>query len=102
PYAEHAMATPDRHDALPISLAQAQANPGKPWKRLDDLNALPGQGQHDWRKWIDEALTQGKLQLYFQAVAACSDTGQLLHRKVLADRKSTRLNSSHVKISYAV
>src|SRR5690606_11648549 len=50
----------------------------------DDFNALPGQGQHDWRKWIDEALTQGKLQLYFQAVAACSDTGQLLHRKVLA------------------
>lgn len=66
------------------ALAQAQANPGKPWERLDDFNALPGQGQHDWRKWIDEALTQGKLQLYFQPVATCADTRQLLHRKVLA------------------
>ena len=66
------------------ALAQAQSAPGKPWERLDDFNALPGQGLHDWRQWIDEALSQSKLQLYFQPVAQCADTQQILHRKVLA------------------
>src|SRR5690606_41840561 len=29
-------------------------------------------------------------------------SSKILHNKILEDRKSTRLNSSHVKISYAV
>ncbi|MBB2494943.1 cyclic di-GMP receptor LapD [Aquipseudomonas ullengensis] len=66
------------------ALAQAQSHPAKPWERLDDYNALPGQGLHDWRKWIDEALSQSKLQLYFQPVAQCTDRTQILHQKVLA------------------
>ncbi|MFG0379558.1 cyclic di-GMP receptor LapD [Pseudomonas sp. zbq_18] len=66
------------------ALAQAQAHPGKPWERVDDFNALAGQGQHDWRKWIDEALNQAKLQLYFQPVVNCTERGQVIHQKVLA------------------
>jgi len=66
------------------ALAQAQSNPSRPWERLDDYDALPTLGLHDWRAWIDEALNQGKLQLYFQPVARCSDIQQVLHQKVLA------------------
>ncbi|SIQ32906.1 cyclic di-GMP receptor LapD [Aquipseudomonas alcaligenes] len=66
------------------ALAQAQSHPEKPWERLDDYNASGGQGLHDWRRWIDDALNQGMLQLYFQPVATCADTGRVLHQKVLA------------------
>lgn len=66
------------------ALAQAQSNAGKPWERLDDFTASNNQGLHDWRKWIDEALSQGKLQLYFQPVTLCAERSQVLHRKVLA------------------
>jgi len=66
------------------ALAQAQSNPNKPWERLDDYDALPNQGLHDWRAWIDEALNKGKLQLYFQPVVRCAEVRQVLHQKVLA------------------
>lgn len=66
------------------ALAQAQSNANKTWERLDDFNATNGQGLHEWRRWIDDALNQSMLQLYFQPVAACADTSRLLHRKVLA------------------
>jgi len=66
------------------ALAQAQSSAGKPWERLDDFSASNGHGTHDWRRWIDEALEQSKLQLYFQPVAPCAEPGQVLHRKVLA------------------
>ena len=64
------------------ALAQAQGNNGKTWARLDD-SALDVNGQ-DWRGWIDEALQKGKLKLFFQPVANCSDTTVLLHHKALA------------------
>ncbi|HSC83061.1 MAG TPA: EAL domain-containing protein [Pseudomonas sp.] len=66
------------------ALAQAQSNAGKPWERLDDFTASNGNGLHDWRKWIDEALSQSKLQLYFQPVARCAERSEVLHQKVLA------------------
>ncbi|MDP3815121.1 cyclic di-GMP receptor LapD [Pseudomonas sp.] len=66
------------------ALAQAQNDPSRDWVRLDDYNAQPTQGLHDWRAWIDDALNRGKLQLYFQPVTQCADRGQLLHQKVLA------------------
>ena len=65
------------------ALAQAQSNAARCWERLDDFTAQSGQGLHDWRGWIDEALNQGKLQLYSQPVVACV-SGKLLQRKVLA------------------
>ncbi|AVO55180.1 cyclic di-GMP receptor LapD [Ectopseudomonas mendocina] len=65
------------------ALAQAQSNAARCWERLDDFTAQNGQGLHDWRGWIDDALNQGKLQLYFQPVVECV-SGKLLQRKVLA------------------
>ncbi|MFZ3152378.1 cyclic di-GMP receptor LapD [Pseudomonas sp.] len=66
------------------ALAQAQNDPSRHWVRLDDYNAQPTQGLHDWRTWIDDALNTRKLQLYFQPVTQCTDRHQLLHHKVLA------------------
>ncbi len=65
------------------ALAQAQSNATRSWERLDDFTAQSGQGLHDWRGWINDALNQGKLQLYFQPVVECV-SGRLLQRKVLA------------------
>ncbi|MDH1623809.1 EAL domain-containing protein [Pseudomonas chengduensis] len=65
------------------ALAQAQSHSDRCWERLDDFTTRPTQGLHDWRGWIDDALTQGKLQLYFQPVAECA-AGTLMQHKVLA------------------
>ncbi len=65
------------------ALAQAQSNTDRCWERLDDFTTQTTQGLHDWRGWIDDALNQGKLQLYFQPVVECV-SGRLLQRKVLA------------------
>ncbi|WP_298188039.1 cyclic di-GMP receptor LapD [uncultured Pseudomonas sp.] len=66
------------------ALAQTQNDPSRHWVRLDDYQAQATQGLHDWRTWIDDALNQRKLQLYFQPVMQCTDRNQLLHHKVLA------------------
>ena len=66
------------------ALAQTQNDPSRHWVRLDDYNAQATQSLHDWRTWIDDALNQRKLQLYFQPVVQCADRNQLLHHKVLA------------------
>ncbi|MBN7118991.1 DeoR family transcriptional regulator [Pseudomonas oleovorans] len=65
------------------ALAQAQSNTDRCWERLDDFTTQATQGLHDWRGWIDDALSLGRLQLYFQPVAECA-TGRLMQHKVLA------------------
>src|SRR6266699_4906304 len=47
-----------------------------------------------------QAATAGKLDANFQPFTFNVQTAT--NRQMLADRKSTRLNSSHVRISYAV
>lgn len=69
---------------LDQALAQAQQHPERPWALLQDFAAGPSQPQHDWRAWIDDALSNGKLKLYFQPVVQCADTSEVLHHKVLA------------------
>ncbi|MCY1276196.1 diguanylate cyclase (GGDEF) domain protein [compost metagenome] len=66
------------------ALAQAAQGSDRPWVRLDDFDAAPGQSLHDWRAWIDDALNQGKLRLFFQPVSLCANTAETLHHKVLA------------------
>lgn len=66
------------------ALTQAAQSPGRPWQRLDDYEAAPGQSLHDWRGWLDDALSKGKLRLYFQPVSLCSAPTETLHHKVLA------------------
>ncbi|MHC8342866.1 cyclic di-GMP receptor LapD [Pseudomonas sp. RT6P73] len=69
---------------LDQALAQAQQHPERPWVHLARSDTSMNHTQHDWRTWIDDALTHGKMQLYFQPVVQCADTSQVLHHKVLA------------------
>lgn len=69
---------------LDQALTQAQQHPERPWVQLQQSDNPPNHTQHDWRSWIDDALTHGKMQLYFQPVVQCADTSQVLHHKVLA------------------
>jgi diguanylate cyclase (GGDEF)-like protein len=68
------------------ALAQAQAQSGlsHSWARLDDTANQTGTTPQEWRAWIDDALTRHKLKLYFQPVATCTDSGKVIHQKVLA------------------
>src|SRR5690554_7186304 len=54
-------------------------------------------------KWFDDARTAGILEPNAMSLATTgSDQMPDLRTVLLKDRKSTRLNSSHVRISYAV
>ncbi|HEF4759321.1 TPA: EAL domain-containing protein [Pseudomonas putida] len=83
---------------LDQALTEARQTPERPWVQLSHGESVPNQSQHDWRLWIDDALTQGKLQLYFQPVVQCADTSQVLHHKVLArllDPQGQAIAASH-------
>lgn len=77
---------PARHvlHQLDQALAEARQHPERPWAVLGRSDNAPTQAQQHWHAWIDDALTEGKLQLYFQPVVQCADTRQVLHHKVLA------------------
>ena len=66
------------------ALAQAQSSSDRSWQRLDDFTPPSSQGLHNWRTWLDDALNQSKLQLYFQPVVECANRERLLQHKVLA------------------
>src|SRR5690606_41498458 len=90
------------HDALPIWLCQLyQINqnrrntPGIPETPL--LRPVIDRGEGSER--VQERMH--RIQLLGRMRQALHDVGGALGR-VAVDRKSTRLNSSHVKISYAV
>src|SRR5690606_40200440 len=88
-------------DALPISPAGADPSLHAPDPDRSDqasLRGLSGQGPR-----VAGAERLGRLVAPAPGVrSASAGHGSFLpHQKVL-DRKSTRLNSSHVKISYAV
>jgi len=69
---------------LDQALTEARQHPERPWVNLADAITAPTPSQNDWQTWIDDALNQGKMQLYFQPVVQCADTSQVLHHKVLA------------------
>lgn len=69
---------------LDQALTESRQHPERPWVHLSHRDTAPNHSQHDWRTWIDDALTHGKVQLYFQPVVQCADTRQMLHHKVLA------------------
>src|SRR5690606_41122295 len=87
------------HDALPIS----ESNLGRT-RKLITRAAVP----------IDELSSAKELSTLFIQLGKYSETDKLLNKlieeyqrvfgpnSIRLDRKSTRLNSSHVKISYAV
>ncbi|WP_283183520.1 cyclic di-GMP receptor LapD [Pseudomonas svalbardensis] len=69
---------------LDQALTEARQHPERPWVHLADSITAPNPSQNDWQTWIDDALNQGKMQLYFQPVVQCADTSQVMHHKVLA------------------
>jgi EAL domain-containing protein (putative c-di-GMP-specific phosphodiesterase class I) len=77
---------PVSHVLLRLDQALTESRPHleRPWVYLGHRDTAPNHSQHDWRTWIDDALTEGKMQLYFQPVVQCADTRQVLHHKVLA------------------
>src|SRR5690606_42099007 len=84
------------HDALPISLENAAVVGG----RVVGLYLVIQNGDlaAQFCTWLEELLP-AFLQLTLDAGAVVSKAGGAPE---VRDRKSTRLNSSHVKISYAV
>src|SRR5690606_41912877 len=89
------------HDALPIYLSgPKRAGLIGEWH---DRRIVPGD---DWAGQIDQHLQTADIILLlvsadFIASPYCYDV-ELRQAMQRQDRKSTRLNSSHVKISYAV
>src|SRR5690606_41556924 len=85
------------HDALPISGAQLLGNP----PAIDDT----AKGFHQVFQVlleIPDAVVGGIHHLAHLQIPSPIVPGRHLGVDAFTDRKSTRLNSSHVKISYAV
>src|SRR5690606_41914764 len=80
------------HDALPICLAYAGSAARRPWFWLALVPQLPGLTPPG--PWPGRRRARGRAAAWCALRAAA--------RPRARDRKSTRLNSSHVKISYAV
>src|SRR5690606_40799819 len=61
-------------------------------------------GLHEFMKWNNPILTDsGGFQVFsLGAMRKIKEEGVTFRSPIDGDRKSTRLNSSHVKISYAV
>ncbi|MHC8404844.1 cyclic di-GMP receptor LapD [Pseudomonas sp. TMB3-21] len=67
------------------ALAQAEAQSDCTWVCLDhSVSASVGEDHHAWHTLLDQALSQRRLELYFQPVVASQDTTLVLHYKVLS------------------
>jgi diguanylate cyclase (GGDEF)-like protein len=67
------------------ALAQAEGQGDSRWVCLDhSTSARVGDDPHGWHRLLDQALSQRRLELYFQPVVASQDTQLVLHYKVLS------------------
>src|SRR5690606_39452630 len=96
------LSTLSLHDALPIFVS--------------DVAALDGPCFHAARRGVSEAARRGRwvevegfgeiedeaASAFFLLIGVLRESWTVTQTKYARDRKSTRLNSSHVKISYAV
>jgi len=66
-----------------LARAENQVEPG--WVCLEQGTApQAGDTHHAWHTLLDEALQQGRFQLFFQPVVACDAPEQVLHYKVIS------------------
>ncbi|MFK8333317.1 cyclic di-GMP receptor LapD [Pseudomonas sp. BJa5] len=66
-----------------LARAESQVEPG--WVCLEQGTApQAGDTHHAWHTLLDEALQQGRFQLFFQPVVACDAPEQVLHYKVIS------------------
>src|SRR5690606_39452619 len=77
------------HDALPIC------------DIIDRYNEEISQGLYIEDKIVQMDISQEETKIIGEKLFKAYNT-KLIENKLIKDRKSTRLNSSHVKISYAV
>lgn len=67
------------------ALAQAEGPGDESWVCLDhSALATVENDHHAWHTLLDEALSHGRFQLFFQPVVSSVDTAQVLHHKVLS------------------
>src|SRR5690606_41500130 len=89
---------PSLHDALPISEALAVKIDKK---HIGEISELSIEDAQKWFGGLHKKLDKQRLQIADKILKEINDRLNFL-MNVGLDRKSTRLNSSHVKISYAV
>ena len=66
-----------------LARAESQVEPG--WVCLEQGTApQSGDTHHTWHQLLDEALQQGRFQLFFQPVVASDAPEQILHYKVIS------------------
>jgi len=66
-----------------LSLAETQGE--QTWSYAENgLVASVGDDQHTWHRTLDQALTQGRFELFFQPVVEAGNPGRVLHYKVLS------------------
>src|SRR5690606_42084965 len=85
------------HDALPISILPSSTKHRPLLYHLDPLSLAPG-----LVAVVIHGLHLGPGQVIFPKVGGIQFNAEIFGLFAPQDRKSTRLNSSHVKISYAV
>jgi diguanylate cyclase (GGDEF)-like protein len=66
-----------------LALAASQAQPSWAINQLAE-HSLPVDQRQSWYRLLDQALEQGRIQLFFQPVVAAAEPTRVLHYKVLA------------------
>ena len=66
-----------------LALAASQAQPSWAFNELVEQSLAVDEGQ-SWYNLLDQALEQGRIQLFFQPVVAADEPARVLHHKVLA------------------
>src|SRR3712207_8466360 len=86
--------TLSRHDALPILGRRQRLQESTLRRHVPDEQAMAEPGQISYRVTLERGI-DGSFQAWVDDLPGCAVRGR-------SDRKSTRLNSSHANISYAV
>jgi diguanylate cyclase (GGDEF)-like protein len=66
-----------------LALAASQTQPSWAFNELAEQSLAVDEGQ-SWYRLLDDALTQGRMQVFFQPVVAADQPKRVLHHKVLA------------------
>src|SRR5690606_39863221 len=89
------------HDALPICCGHPSDRPGQ-LVACDELCTHPRQPVKQRMLTVHHLDGDKANCAWWNLAALCQVCHLVIQGRVVIDRKSTRLNSSHVKISYAV
>ncbi|MGV2837325.1 EAL domain-containing protein, partial [Pseudomonas shirazensis] len=67
------------------ALARAESQPAPGWVCLEQgVAAQAADSHHAWHARLDQALSSGQFELYFQPVVASEAPAQILHYKVIS------------------